>query len=464
MDEDEAVERMRAADPAAGARPDADRLAELTAQRRGDELAARPERRAPRWAAGAAVAAGAVVLGGAAGYGLGRAGDDPPQTQADVRVEGEAPTIAMRGGSATAESMAATDMAIYPGTGAGRTTFTAQGLSGEAGTGTAWAFDGAATVTAETAARAAEVFGVAGEPRKEGGWVVGPSDGSGPTVHLTTDGTAMLHYNDPALYADLDRISPMPMPEPMDDVVPEGGGSAGSPGEDAVPEPVPEDADAPAEEGSAPEDAAAAVEPGVALPAPPEEPTTVADPATDDATAALHTTLQELGLDPDGAQYEIQSHWSGSAVTAAVAHQVVEGERTGHSWYAEVVDGQVMSFSGPLAPLVSLGQYDLVSPAAAVDRLNDPRFGASPVWRDGIAVLDLDRPTRSWDDPPAAPPAPGDAIAWPVTDVTIVAAEPALTTQHQDDGSVLLLPAYELSDAEGRTWSVVAVADHELAF
>ena len=448
MDEDEAVKRMRAADPAAGSEPDAERLADLTAQRRGDELAGRRERRSPRWAAVAAVAAGAVVLGGAVGYGLGRAGDDPPQTQADVRVdsgEAEGPAIAMRGGSATTESMATTDMALYPGMGAGRTTFTAQGLSDDPGTATAWAFDGAATVTAETAARAAEVFGVEGEPRSEGGWVVGPSDGSGPTVQVSPDGTASLYYSDPELYPRFDSIEPMPMPEPIEeDAVPEGEGTSGSPGDDAV---------------SAP-----AVEPGVALPVEPADPTPVEDPEADAATGALHATLGALGLDADAAEYETQSHWSGGAVTSAVAHQVVEGERTGHSWYAEVVDGQVMSFSGPLAPLVSLGGYDLVSPAEAVDRLGDPRFGASPVWRDGMAVLDLDMPTRNWDDPPAAPPAPGEAIPWPVTDVTIVSAEPALTTQHQDDGSVLLLPAYELSDAEGRTWSVVAVADHELAF
>src|SRR5690625_1555881 len=84
MDEDEAVKRMRAADPAAGSEPDAERLADLTAQRRGDELAGRRERRSPRWAAVAAVAAGAVLPGGGLGYGPGRAPHGPPPTPAPV--------------------------------------------------------------------------------------------------------------------------------------------------------------------------------------------------------------------------------------------------------------------------------------------------------------------------------------------------------------------------------------------
>lgn len=109
-DEDEAVNRMRAADPAAGAEPDGERLAGLTKEHRADELAARRERRAPRWAAVAAVTAGALVVGGA-GFGLGRATDEPAP-QADV-ARTEVPAIAPQCPSEDG-SMAAADMYFPP--------------------------------------------------------------------------------------------------------------------------------------------------------------------------------------------------------------------------------------------------------------------------------------------------------------------------------------------------------------
>src|SRR5690606_41684134 len=119
MDEHEAVARMRAADPAAHAEPDAERLADRTAVHRGDELAARRERRAPRWAAVAAVTAGALVVGGA-GFGLGRGTADSP-----VQADGAATTAESEGlgspeimmGEGRADGGMATDMAFAPGYG-----------------------------------------------------------------------------------------------------------------------------------------------------------------------------------------------------------------------------------------------------------------------------------------------------------------------------------------------------------
>src|SRR5690606_38276243 len=106
------------------------------------------------------------------------------------------------------------------------------------------------------------------------------------------------------------------------------------------------------------------------------------------------------------------------------------------------------------------------SPAEAVERLGDPRFGGTEVWNDEITVRPFaEEPSGwTWGDPPGAPPAAGAAIPWQVNDVVIVSAEPTMTQQSTDDGGVLLLPAYELSDADDHTWSVLAVADHELAF
>ncbi|MEK8227547.1 hypothetical protein NKG05_17720 [Oerskovia sp. M15] len=70
---------------------------------------------------------------------------------------------------------------------------------------------------------------------------------------------------------------------------------------------------------------------------------------------------------------------------------------------------------------------------------------------------------------PTAPTVPatvgeGAAIAWPVTEVTITQARLGWAVHYQPDGGAALVPSYELSDAEGNAWSVVAVADDDLDF
>lgn len=465
MDEDRAVERMRAADPAAGATPDADRLVELTVQRRGDELAERRARRGPRWAAVAAVTTAALAVGGGAGYGLGRSAEEPVPSADTASTVGTARGDGMQEELAMSAPMSA-DRMMLPGFGGERTVFTAQGLSQDAGTAAAWAFDGPSVFGEEAVLRAAEVFGVEGEARLEGGWTVGSADGSGPTLSIGPDAAVSVFYNDPALYELGADVTPMPLPEP-DSGVDDGGGQDSSTS-GAVEE------YSPSEEPEVAPDEPIEVEPalpGVIEPAPgadpAQEPAVAPGGETPDGPAGLlYETLAALGLDPEAAEYSTQQHWAGEQATTVYAHQVVGGTRTGYSWHADVVDGEVLGFSGPLAPLVELGEYDVVSPVEAVERLGDPRFGGSMVWTDEVHIMPaLPEPSgRSWDDPPAEPPASGSSIPWPVTDVTIVSAEPALTEHSTADGASLLVPAYELSDAEGRTWSVLAVADHELAF
>jgi hypothetical protein len=69
--------------------------------------------------------------------------------------------------------------------------------------------------------------------------------------------------------------------------------------------------------------------------------------------------------------------------------------------------------------------------------------------------------------PPTEPPATpteGTSLSWPVDQVEIVDARLGRASQWQPDGSVLVVPAYEFTDAGGGTWSVIAVADSMLDF
>lgn len=102
----------------------------------------------------------------------------------------------------------------------------------------------------------------------------------------------------------------------------------------------------------------------------------------------------------------------------------------------------------------SLGSYPVISEVEAVERLGDPRFAG--------AVLGRTQQDPSQDEAgPLVAPVPGGPLAWPVEDVTIRSAALVEVRYTLPDGTVLLVPAYDLNDAEGNRWTVMAV-DEEL--
>ncbi|GAA1994538.1 hypothetical protein GCM10009718_35490 [Isoptericola halotolerans] len=447
--EDEAYQRLAAADPAADAEPraevlraKADALAAAPAQDvppGGDEVSVRRSRRRTPWLVAAGVA-GAVALGGG-GYALGASGAGEMLVAGDRVADQALPPITLGGGRAGAESgadsaagateegasdAATTDIGL-PGWYDGRAVFSARGLSGEAGAATAYAYDAREVGTAEGAARLAEALGVEGEPRWEwGAWHVGPRDGQGAGIWLSADGTAYFSYNDPA--ADPWRCDDLAAETRQQDA--EGGT---------------DDMILPADCG---EPAALTISP-------------------QDAVDEVRDLMERVGVDPEGFVFDAPDDSDEGAVWVT-AEQVVDGQRTGSSWSATVGDAGVSWLDGFLAETVPLGDYPVVSAAEAVERLGDPRFGGSswPVtYAAGTEVMLEERYEDEDGSEPSAPPAPpssGSDLPWPVSDVVITDARLGLTQHHDDGGSVMLLPAYELSDAAGNTWSVLAVAEEAL--
>lgn len=423
---DEALDRIRAADPARALEPDLPHLrvsvaarvaADDGADRPADHLAARRTRR--RWPLVAAAAASALVIGGV-GFALGRAGGGlPPAGGVIVLSVGEATGDAVATGDAEATGAGA-DLGAQDARSSlwqpspWRTVFTASGLSDAAGSASAWAFDPAAVFSAESAEAAAAALGLVGEADLEyGAWTVGVQDGTGPWFSLQADGYASASFYDPSR-------DPYACVTPTDAARGAVGGV-----------PCAEGSDVPAPRGSV-------------------------------AAAAMRDLLASLGLE---ATVEIETTEmdvpeSGEPrATSVTAHQVRDGQRTGAAWSATFAGGGVQSFYGPLAPVVALGDYATVSENEAVRRLGDPRFGAT--WG-GVFPLAADAAT----DAPTLPvaPEPGAAIPWPVTEVTITGARLGLTLQWLPDGAAVILPAYELTADDGAAWSVLAVADEGLDF
>ncbi|WP_435737102.1 hypothetical protein V5D56_00415 [Cellulosimicrobium sp. PMB13] len=470
--DDAALDRLRAADPAADEVPDVAVIEAAVRERAPeafagagddagpalvpvelpvvpDELAARRRRRAPLLVA--AAVAGVLVVGGGgyalgAGTGAGSASDEQAASSALAPIQlgssgsAQEHAAADAAGGVTAETLvgpssrAASDLA-YGGWG-GRSVFHQDGLATEAGRADAWAYDAQGVFSHETVRRVADVLGVEGEVREEfGALAVGASDWTGPRVSIQPDGLASVSFNDPTKDPwGCVVVTPMPA---------EGGSTDGGEGTSSA-------------------------EPGACV-----EQDHGAPPSGDDAVAQLRAVLGELGLDAGAFEVvaeEQPADQGAPRVSMASAFEVVDGRRTGVAWGATFSGAGLSSLYGSLAPRVPLGTYDVVSPAEAVERLGDPRFsGGGPIaWaRDGVvtAVPEIGIAPEEMEAPTVPPTvAEGSRFAWPVTDVTITGAQLGAAVQYQPDGAAVLVPAYELTDADGNTWSVLAVVDEQLDF
>jgi hypothetical protein len=448
--DDEAFARLRAADPAAGARVDTAALRGAVARRTeaddpadGATVTPLAGRRRTRWLQVAAVGVGAALVAGAGGYAVGASAED------DGGVTAAAP-ISLGGAAAPEQAMAAdsatADMRIAPGFGL-RAEFSASGLADDGGSARAWALDAASVFSADTAARVAQALGVAGEPVQEyGAWTVGPQDGSGPNVSVQPDGSASVSYYDPTR-------DPWACVASAPDQ-PDAGATA---------------------DGAAPEPGVATVDPQLVDPALPSSPATAcaagAAPTGDAAIAQTRDLLAALGVDPDGFQYEVADAGdpAETRLSTVLAVQVLDDQQTGVTWNVTLVADGVQGLYGSLAPVVDFGEYPVVGAATAVGRLNDPRFGSGyggvmPLARAGIADDAATTTEQPQQTEPTVPPTaqPGSPIAWPVQQVTITGARLGLTQVTQPDGATLLVPAYELTDADGSAWSVIAVDEGSL--
>ena len=413
----------------------------------------RRQRRPARWLQIAATVAGVALVGSGA-FALGRQTGTPSSTSK------AAPAISLVGpevaaGSAQRDTvgsaMSSPSFAPY---GVARTVFSSDGLSAAAGAAQAWTYDSAAAFTRDRAAAVAKALGLAGTPTLvSGAWIVGATDGTGPRLQLQPDATVDVSYYDPTNdpYACVDGSVKGAT---------SGSGAAGMP---VAPTPA-DDPERCAGSSAGPAPSAA------------------------EATARTRDLIAAAGLDPSAFEYEASATGS-STIAAVTAWAVVDGQRTGQAWNLSLTARGVQSLWGQLAPVVPLGSYPVVSPQEAVTRLGDARFGggqtgvytaiglegtatdrASSGSAVGGAAATAPQPlviapgdTGTGVTPTLPPvPAAGAPVSWPVQHVTLTQARLGLSAVQQPDGSVVLAPAYELSDGSGRTWSVIAVAESAL--
>ncbi len=398
------------------------------------DLSAERERRRPRWLPLVAVAASLAIVGGA-GFGIGTA-----TGSSTVAAGSAAPAISLQsglgagaaggaGGSAAAESsafaggftgamgaqsdaMGRSSKLMYPW-GFGRNVFTSSGLSDAQSSAPAYTFDAAGASNATTVGALGAALGVDGAAElKDGSWVMGVQDGTALSLSVGLDAALSFYFNNPA-------INPWQCDGALLD--------------DGSTEPCAPPANLPSE--------AAAID-------------------------ALRALITATGRDANAFEYTSDS-WEGAFTRMAQAWPVMNGQRLDQSWSIEVTDAGTVSASGALAAIVPLGEYSVASEQQAFERLSDPRFGAQMTALP-IAMRELQSTEeyQEWVPPtePPAMPAAGSSVSWPVNTVAIVSARLGLASQWQPDGSILIVPAYEFTDAGGGTWSVIAVADSMLDF
>lgn len=301
-------------------------------------------------------------------------------------------------------------------------------LPDEAGVANGYRYSAAGPDGRTVAAAVAATFGVEGEVREEGGaWLVGSPDGSNPTVNVWNfGGLVSWSYSDPG-------VGGCVVAEPREESAADAG--AGSDAA-AIAEPLPCE---PAAEGP--------------LPSP------------EKARAQAERLLAAVGHDTDAAVWET----AGDETSAyATAWTTVDGMRTSLAasiWFG--ADGRVGSANGTLVELIAIPDYPTVGARTAVLRAQQPGWSmlATP-WAGGGSVMPMVAEGDQAETPAtAAPEFDGRPVAVaPLTRVTVDDARRGLFEVYQPDGTILLLPAHLVADADGGTWSVLAVADEYVSF
>jgi len=200
----------------------------------------------------------------------------------------------------------------------------------------------------------AERFGVEGEPGQTSyfdpawpSYVIGPEDGSAPSITVTWSGTGNWWYNNPAAY-----------PEPVCELVSYETENGTEEFEECTQPEIP------ASESLAPSEAEAR------------------DQAAD--------IFGSLGLDVEPGDVRVMADSWG---TTATANLTVDGVGTAIDYSVSWTPlGEVAWAYGHSIEVINRGTFDTVSPTAAVDRLADWRwFGAAgPDYQGGMSILAAD--------------------------------------------------------------------------
>jgi len=179
------------------------------------------------------------------------------------------------------------------------------------------------------------------------------------------------------------------------------------------------------------------------------------DPA--EAISSSTDALAGIGVDISTVEYDISTV---DGRTGVNAWQMVGEQRTQLGWSLIFdTDSTILRASGFSSGLEGVPDYPVVGAATAIARSQQSPWTALP-------ASPITGPTDGTEDAPVpAPNASGvPAVDVPMSTVDVTSAELGLAQYWQPDGSILLLPSYILTGADGSTWSLLAVAETAVSF
>lgn len=332
----------------------------------------------------------------------------------------------------------------------------------------AWSFETGATPDAARVAAIAASFGLTGDLQPlpaeyGGGWVIGSTDYTGPSLQIGTDGMLSWWYNPGPMDGGREIAEGCVQPGVAVDPV-AGGGTDASSGT-ATPDTATIDSGAPVDT-TVVEETCVVIEP--------TPPANVPDKA--EAETLFRGLLADWGYDADSVTLETYADDWGAYVTGFLSLGGFRSPASVSAGFGE--DGAITWASGTLAAAAPAGEYPLVSVDEAITRLNDRTgkwgwFGGWMAYAKGGVAMDtavsstgsatVGAPVDPVTDTVAPDMMPPETMPEPeeiAVEFTSVSME--LTTVWGEDGSIYVLPAYSFTAADGTTATMVAVGEEYL--
>jgi hypothetical protein len=159
-----------------------------------------------------------------------------------------------------------------------------------------------------------------------------------------------------------------------------------------------------------------------------------------------------------------------SAYKLVTAKVMIDGLDSKQSWTMTVgTDDTILSANGFYANFVPTSEYEVVGAKTAIERTQNGlwiNLPAQEVYNEGI-IYPMELGTTSNQSAVARNQAGQPVLDSGVDRITISKAESSLISWNLNDGSMILLPAYLLSESssnDSRQWLQLSIADEYVDF
>lgn len=320
------------------------------------------------------------------------------------------------------------DMSMLPYN-EGKFTYNTSNLPTEATTSEVWVFNGKETYNEDKLNALKPIFGVEGENVKDSSSLLVKST-NGKILTMAPDSMTSINYYDPSFdpYACVNTTLPI---EPRaDEMIEPDGGYV-----DVMP---PQDCENNEIKGKL---------------------------SDEESINNSKEILNALGYNSDELTYQVTSYDD----VMQFVNVSLNNSSDSNLWTFNYAGEGLNSFYGPVAPLVSLGNYPVISAQEAGERLNDVKFGGSDNYyhimseETSVSVTPENQTLQEEMTPPDVLN-PGDLLPWKVTNVNLIESE--LTTQVKYLNNItFIMPTYILTgENENQTWAVNAISSEALNF